>query len=291
MSVCVALHHSTLYRYDRPVTLAPHEIRLRPVPHCRTPILGYSLDVRPEKHFLNWQQDVFGNHIARLVFQEKTRELEITVDLVAELTPINPFDFFVEPYAAEFPFHYRTDMERDLAPYLRVEEQGPLLAQWLSDLRAQHQKNNIGTIDFLLAANSRIFSNIQYLKRQKPGVLACEQTLQRRAGSCRDSAWLLAQVLRHSGLASRFISGYQIQRADDLAGPEKDVSDLHAWAEVFIPGAGWIGLDSTSGLLAAERHIPLACTSSPAGAAPVIGTVEPCTSQFDYQITIEPCGK
>jgi len=290
MSGCVALHHRTRYLYDRPVALSPQEIRLRPVPHCRTPILSYSLRVRPEKHSLHWQQDVFGNFVARVVFPEKTREFEITVDLVAELVPINPFDFLVEPYAAQFPFSYPADMALDLAPYLAIEESGSLPKQWLLAFREQLGPDT-GIINFLIAVNKKIFSDVRYLKRQRPGVLSCEQTLRRGAGSCRDSAWLLAQILRHSGLASRFVSGYHIHPADDASGREHDISDLHAWTEAFVPGAGWIGLDPTSGLLATERHIPLACTSAPATAAPVIGTVEPCTSRYDYQMTVEPCGK
>lgn len=288
MSASIALRHRTLYRYDRPVTLSPQEIRLRPAPDCRAFILSYSLKVKPESHTLKWQQDVFGNHVARLVLQEKTRELEIIVDLVAELAPVNPFDFLVEPYAVEFPFSYRTDLKRDLTPYLALEGGGSLLAQWLSNLQALHLKRAMSTVDCLLAVNNEIFHKIKYLRRQKAGVLPCEQTLARGAGSCRDSAWLLAQVFRHMGLASRFVSGYQIHLATDESGAEHDISDLHAWTEVYIPGAGWIGLDPTAGLLAAEKHIPLARTTAPASAAPVIGTVEPCTSHFAYEMTVEP---
>src|SRR6476469_7361169 len=104
MSIRVALQHRTTYRFDRRVNLSPHEIRLRPAPHCRTPILGYSFNVAPDKHFLNWQQDPYGNWVARLVFLERTDRLVVVVDLVADMTVINPFDFFVEPYAEHFPF-------------------------------------------------------------------------------------------------------------------------------------------------------------------------------------------
>ncbi|MGA0024885.1 MAG: transglutaminase family protein, partial [Burkholderiales bacterium] len=279
MSIHVALHHQTRYRYDRDVGLSPHEIRLRPAPHSRTPILSYSLNVSPAEHFINWQQDVFGNYIARFVFPEKTRELEITVDLVADLTVINPFDFFIDSYAEKFPFAYQDDLVRDLTPYLAIDEQGPLLNQWLAEFRAAHP-GSMATIDFLMAVNQQLQKDIRYLVRMEPGVQTCEQSLQNKSGSCRDSGWLMVQILRHCGLAARFVSGYLIQLTADQkpldgpVGPERDFTDLHAWAEAYIPGAGWIGLDATSGLLAGEGHIPLACTPSPASAAAVIGGVE-----------------
>ena len=292
MSIQVALHHRTRYRYDKPVTLSPHEIRLRPAPHSRTPVLSYSLNVKPEQHFLNWQQDVFGNYIARFVFPEKARELEVTVDLVADMTVVNPFDFFMESYADHFPFAYRNDLAQDLTPYLAIVERGPLLTQWLADFRRQHWRDGDNTIDFLVAINQKLSHKIKYLVRMAPGVQTGEQTLALASGSCRDSGWLLVQLLRHCGLAARFVSGYLIQLTADVksldgpSGTERDFTDLHAWAEAYIPGAGWIGLDPTSGLLAGEGHIPLACTPSPASAAAIIGAVDPCETQFDFAMTV-----
>ncbi|HTE14905.1 MAG TPA: transglutaminase family protein, partial [Burkholderiales bacterium] len=286
MSIQIALHHQTRYRYERPVTLSAHEIRLRPAPHCRTPVLSYSLNVKPEQHFINWQQDIFGNYIARFVFPEKARELEITVDLVADMTVVNPFDFFMESYADHFPFTYRDELAKDLTPYLSIEERGPLLTQWLGEFRAQHWRDGNNTIDFLVAINQKLSNKIKYLVRMEPGVQTGEQTLALASGSCRDSGWLLVQLLRHCGVAARFVSGYLIQLTADVkpldgpAGPAHDFTDLHAWAEAYIPGAGWIGLDPTSGLLAGEGHIPLACTPSPASAAAIIGAVDPCETQF-----------
>ena len=292
MSIQVALHHQTHYRYDRLVTLSPHEVRLRPAPHCRTPILSYSLNVQPAQHFINWQQDIFGNYIARFVFPEKARELEVTVDLIADMTVVNPFDFFMESYADHFPFSYRDDLAKDLTPYLAINERGPLLMQWLADFRARHWRDGNNTIDFLVAINQQLSNKIKYLVRMEPGVQTGEQTLALNSGSCRDSGWLLVQLLRHCGLAARFVSGYLIQLTADIksldgpTGPERDFTDLHAWAEAYIPGAGWVGLDPTSGLLAGEGHIPLACTPSPASAAAIIGAVDPCETQFAFNMSV-----
>jgi transglutaminase-like putative cysteine protease len=286
-----ALRHHTRYRFDRPVMLSPHEIRLRPSPHCRTQILSYSLTVAPEKHIVNWQQDAFSNCVARFLFHDKTQELNVTVDLVADMTAINPFDFFVDPAAEIFPFAYLDAQRKNLVPFLSVEEQGPLLKQWIGDFRAKHA-SAINTVDILVALNQHLQQDIEYLARMEPGVQTCEQTLRLKSGSCRDSGWLLVQILRHFGFAARFVSGYQIQLTAEVkplnaqASSEGDFTDLHAWAEAYVPGAGWIGLDPTSGLLINEGHIPLACTALPAEAAPISGTTEPCQSQFDFEISI-----
>ena len=216
MSIHVALNHHTSYRYDKPVTLSAHEVRLRPAPHCRTPILSYSLTVKPAKHFVNWQQDVYGNFIARYVFPEQTREFEMTVDLVADMTVINPFDFFVETYAEKFPFSYPAELAHDLTPFLAIEEQGPQLKQWIAGFQAREMKPGMLTIDFLMAVNRSLQSGVKYLVRMEPGVQTCEQTLGLKSGSCRDSGWLMVQILRHFGLAARFVSGYLIQLTADV---------------------------------------------------------------------------
>ena len=292
MAIRVALHHKTSYRYDRPVTLSPHEVRLRPAPHARTPILSYSLSVQPQNHFINWQQDPYGNYIGRFVFQEKSEMLEFTVDLVADMTVINPFDFFVEKYAEHFPFSYPEQLKSELSAYLKSEEPGPLLKEWVSEARAAVLKKGLQTNDFLVAINQGLQHDISYLLRMEPGVQTPEETLKKRSGSCRDSGWLLVQILREFGLAARFVSGYLIQLRPDqeaLDGPsgtEVDFTDLHAWTEVYIPGAGWIGLDPTSGMLASEGHIPLACTAMPSSAAPVSGYTDKAEVTFHHEMTI-----
>ncbi|MCQ4349071.1 transglutaminase family protein [Pseudomonas stutzeri] len=289
MSIHVALHHVTHYRYDRPVNLGPQIVRLRPAPHSRTRILSYALKVQPEGHFINWQQDPQGNYLARLVFPEKTDELKIEVDLVAEMAVFNPFDFFLEPYAEQIPFQY-TDGERvELAPYLQALPATPLFADYLAGI----ERTPTPSVDFLVALNQRLSRDIRYLIRMEPGVQTPEQTLEKASGSCRDSAWLLVQLLRHLGLAARFVSGYLIQLSADVkaldgpSGTEVDFTDLHAWCEVYLPGAGWIGLDPTSGLFAGEGHIPVACSPEPSSAAPISGGVDKCEVEFAHEMRVE----
>ncbi len=288
MPIHVALNHVTEYRYDRRVGLSPQVVRLRPAPHSRTPILSYSLRVEPDGHFVNWQQDPFANYLARLVFPEKTDLFRVTVDLVAEMSVYNPFDFFLEPAAEKYPFRYEASLHHDLAPYLAKAPLTPQFDHLVKSVDVAEQR----TIDFLVALNQRLQREIRYLIRMEPGVQTPEQTLQLAAGSCRDTGWLLVQLLRHLGLAARFVSGYLIQLKPDVksldgpSGAEHDFTDLHAWCEVYLPGAGWIGLDPTSGLLAGEGHIPVACTPDPVSAAPVSGSVDECEVDFSHTMKV-----
>ena len=284
MSIKVALHHHTSYQYDRPVLIGPQVIRLRPAPHTRTPIQSYSLKITPEKHFINWQQDLHGNFLARIVFEEKASRLTVDVDLVANLTPINPFDFFVEGYAESHPFKYNVEDEADLKPYLATETAGDRLRAFLQTIDHDHDL----TIGFLVAVNERLEKQIDYVVRMEPGVQRCEETLIKGSGSCRDSAWLLVQTLRNLGLAARFTSGYLIQLTSQDKSPDGPPEvDLHAWAEVYLPGAGWVGLDPTSGLFAGEGHIPLAATSTISAAAPITGSVEECETEFHFEMSVK----
>ncbi|MBV6499743.1 MAG: hypothetical protein CJBNEKGG_02206 [Prosthecobacter sp.] len=329
MAIHVALRHVTRYKYDRPVTLSPQVVRLRPAPHCRTPVLSYSLKVTPNQHFINWQQDPQSNYLARLVFPEKTTEFCIEVDLVAEMSVYNPFDFFLEPQAEHFPFRYDPALNHELEPFQRRLPLTPLVTAYLreirhqlmnghaplthapvphsettdphahgilpeSDVALQESDNDtrVRTIDFLVGINQMLWKDLRYTIRLEPGVQTPEETLELCSGSCRDSAWLLVTLFRHLGMAARFVSGYLIQLKPDVksldgpSGAETDFTDLHAWCEVYLPGAGWIGLDPTSGLLAGEGHLPLAATPDPQGAAPITGAVDKSEVEFDHAMSV-----
>jgi len=288
MAIHVALHHRTHYYYDRLVAHSPHVIRLRPAPHCRTPILSYSQKILPKEHFINWQQDPFSNYLARVVFNKPSAELLVEIDLVVEMAVYNPFDFFLEDSAQKFPFLYSPELKKQLDPFLPLGPRTPLLAAFVDSV----PKEAVRTIDYVVALNQRLWKDIKYLIRLEPGVQTPEETLRLGSGSCRDSAWLLVNAFRHLGLAARFVSGYLIQLKPDVksldgpSGTEIDFTDLHAWAEVYLPGAGWVGLDPTSGLLAGEGHIPLACAPEPTSAAPIEGGTDKCEVRFSHEMKV-----
>jgi uncharacterized protein (DUF2126 family) len=288
MSIKASIHHLTHYRYDQPVTLGPQIIRLRPAPHSRTRVISHSLKVNPEPHFVNHQQDLYGNWLSRFVFPEPVREFKIEVDLVADMTVYNPFDFFIEDSAEFWPFEYPAEIDHDLSIYKKADPVGPHLQAFLNTI--PHDKTR--AVDFVVALNARLSNEIEYLIRMEPGVQTAEETFERGSGSCRDTSWLLIQILRNLGFAARFVSGYLIQLKPDLksldgpSGTDHDFTDLHAWCEVYFPGAGWVGFDPTSGLLAGESHIPLAATPHYANAAPISGLASPANVDFNFDMQI-----
>lgn len=288
MSIKAALNHITHYKYERPVKLGPQVIRLRPAPHTKSHICSYSLNIHPSKHFINWQQDPFGNYMARIVFPDETKEFRVEVDLITEIRVFNPLDFFLEESAEHYPLSYDNELKAELAPYLEIKENGSLLNEFIKKINSSKQN----TIDFIFSCNSLVNRNLEYLIRLEPGVQSCEETLSTKKGSCRDMAWLLCQLLRHCGLASRFVSGYLIQLKQDVksldgpSGCSEDFTDLHAWTEVYLPGAGWVGLDATSGLFAGEGHIPLSCSPNPSSAAPISGSHTPSKSTMNHLMKV-----
>jgi len=288
MALKVVISHKTKYKFDRSVNLSPHVFRLRPAPHSRTPIESFSLKIQPEDHFFNWQQDPFGNYQARVVFPEKTKELSIDVEIVADLKTINPFDFFVEESAEEFPFDYSENTKKELLPYLEIDDNSSEIKEFIKSLDVTPRK----TIYFLIDLNQKINSYLSYNIRMEPGVQTPQESLQCKTGSCRDYAWLLVQTARHLGFGARFVSGYIVQlKADEKSldgpsGPADDFTDLHAWAEIYLPGAGWIGFDATSGLLAGEGHIPLSCTPHYDSAAAVTGMTDKCETEFEFENSV-----
>jgi len=290
MPLHIALNHQTHYTYDRLVQMGPQVVRLRPAPHSRTPIISYSLNIQPDGYFLNWQQDPHGNYLARIVYPQKVQAFHIEVDLIADMVVFNPLDFFLEPEAETLPFTYDILLQEDLKPYLFTDPPGPHLAKWLQDFK---RPENDHTVPFLMDLNQKLQSQIEYVVRMEPGIQTPDETLTLGRGSCRDTGWLLVQILRHLGIASRFVSGYLIQLVADVksldgpSGTDHDFTDLHAWAEAYLPGAGWVGMDATSGLFAGEGHIPVACTPHPASAAPITGSMEFCETQFSHAMRVQ----
>ncbi|MBZ0189656.1 MAG: transglutaminase family protein [Candidatus Obscuribacterales bacterium] len=276
------IQHITKYTYEKPVSLGPHVVRLRPAAHAKADILSYSLSIEPECQ-IRWHYDPWNNQTARLSFPPDFigSELTITVDTTIETRPVNPFDFFVENWCESLPFQYPASLADELSPFLKSPQGGALFKKFTKEHPPQG-----GFIDYLVDVNKIVSEKIAYVVREETGIQESEQTLSLQSGSCRDSAVLLMDVYRSAGLAARFASGYLLQAlepedADKSKEKHRVQLDLHAWAEVYVPGAGWVGLDATSGMLCGEEHIPLACAATPLEAAPVTGTASSVASKFE----------
>ena len=289
MSIKASIYHLTHYKYDKPVRLGPQIIRLKPASHSKTRVISHSLKVSPSNHFVNLQQDPYGNYLARYVFPDPVTEFKIEVDLVADMTVYNPFDFFIEESAEMWPFSYPEEIRDDLKIYMQPQPVEPALAAYLAGI----DRTPMRTTDFIVGLNARLKNDVEYVIRMEPGVQTPEETLKLALGSCRDSSWLLVEILRNLGFAARFVSGYLIQLTPDLkaldgpSGTEVDFTDLHAWCEVYLPGAGWVGLDPTSGLLTGESHIPLAATPHYRNAAPISGALYgEANTEFAFEMKV-----
>jgi uncharacterized protein (DUF2126 family)/transglutaminase-like putative cysteine protease len=289
MSIKASIYHLTHYKYDKPVRLGPQIIRLKPASHSKTRVISHSLKVSPSNHFVNLQQDPYGNYLARYVFPDPVTEFKIEVDLVADMTVYNPFDFFIEESAEMWPFSYPEEIRDDLKIYMQPQPVEPALAAYLAGI----DRTPMRTTDFIVGLNARLKNDVEYVIRMEPGVQTPEETLKLALGSCRDSSWLLVEILRNLGFAARFVSGYLIQLTPDLkaldgpSGTEVDFTDLHAWCEVYLPGAGWVGLDPTSGLLTGESHIPLAATPHYRNAAPIAGALYgEANTEFAFEMKV-----
>jgi uncharacterized protein (DUF2126 family) len=268
MSVRVGITHSMLRRFERPVLLSTHWLRLRPAPQTRARITAYSLAVQGGPHYLNWVRDPFENYLARLDVSEPVSTLGLELDLIAELEPINPFDFLSEPDAAQHPFAYPPQLRKELASYLQVTAPGPRCQAWLETL----DRAPASTVERLDEVNRRVHAAHGLTATAVPGPVDLEAFLERRTGSCWDAAWLLTLSLRHLGLAARFACGYRIVLAKESG--DQDAVSLHTWSEAYIPGAGWIGLDPEAGVFTTEGYIPLACAPDPLHVVPFVGERE-----------------
>jgi len=283
-ATAVALRHRTTYDFDHPVVLGPHSIRLRPSPHCPVPILRYELAVDPHDADVLWHHDPHDNWVARAFFRSLAGRLDIDVRIEARLDPVNPFDFYVDDWALRYPFAYPQALARELAAYLWRDELSARAKAFVDEVRSAVAGRT--TAEAVTTANRMTHERISYLTRDEQGVLQPDETLARGCGSCRDSAWLLVQVLRQLDIAARFSSGYlvQLERPPDVP---RDTLALHAWCEAYLPGAGWIGLDPTSGLVTAEGHIPLASVAHHDTAAPVSGSFVGAGSRLSFEMSVD----
>ncbi len=287
------VQHQSTWAYPSPAALGPHLIRLRPASHTQADIETYGLTVSPVGD-IRWLQDPYGNFVGRLTYPAGTtvESLQVGVEFTCDIKPVNPFDFFVDDRCKDAPFTYPAEMLPDLAPFLDRNEASVAGGMWLEEFLDTLPRDG-DTVQLIVKLNEAVNKVTKYVIREEAGIWTPEQTLAAGRGSCRDSAVLLIAALRSRGLAARFVSGYLIQLTDDgmIPGEKKgvatDVVDLHAWAEVYVPGGGWIGLDATSGLLCGEGHIPLACTASPPLAAPVEGTSDTTAESVLFSMKIQ----
>ena len=279
MTLRLALTHRIESRFDQPVLPSTHWLRLRPAPHTRARVEAYSLRVEPGAHFINWLRDPYENHLARLDLPQPTSHLTLTVEVILELAVSDPFDFLVESFASSAPFEYPEQLRKELTPYLAPGASGPRFAAWLAQLDRRPRY----VIEFLDTINRAVQERIAVEATVRAGAIDVEALLASSRGAPWELAWLLTLSLRGVGLAARFVSGYRI-----IAGPATAAAaaaSLHAWSEVFLPGAGWVGLDPATALFTNEHYVPLAGVPDPLGALPWVGDREARTEWQQEAVT------
>ncbi len=264
----IRIQHRTTYSYKQPVTFGEHRIMIRPREGHDVHIESSVLEIHPA-HSIRWMRDVNGNSLAKIVFSERAAELVFYSELVLTQYDTNPLDFLMEESAVNYPFVYEPESLPELTPFMAIlyPRATASLREWLMQFYKPGDK--IRTIDLLQRINLHICKNFRYSRRDAAGVQTPEETLRLNSGSCRDFAALLLEACRCWGLASRFVSGYMLCEATAAGG-----ASTHAWAEVYLPGAGWKGFDPTSGLMTGAQHVPVAVSRNPENAAPVAGSFE-----------------
>jgi transglutaminase-like putative cysteine protease len=260
--------HKTQYNFNAPVHLQTHTLRLRPREGHELRIESSILNIFPSP-VLRWYRDVEGNSVARAEFSGLTSLLTVQSEIIIQQYDQAPHDFLVAEYAIDYPFHYCYEDKVLLSPYMRSldTKAASILTNWMDDI--WQQKEKVQTFTLLLRLNQRIYKSITYRRRDEEGVQSAEQTLSYGSGSCRDSAYLFIIAARELGFAARFVSGYFY--SDGFTDPLGQSGSTHAWAEVFIPGAGWKGFDPTIGLIAGSEHIAVAVARLPESVPPISG--------------------
>ena len=260
------IEHTTIYHYRDAVTLLPHKLLLRPREGHDIRIESATLAITPAYH-LRWQRDVYSNSVAVVSFTEPSTQLSIISRLLLQHYEDRPLDFLVAESAVYFPFQYDVAEQIDLGPYLVpifAQDQPPLSA-WLQ--RFWQPGQVLETYVLLDSINTAIARDFIYQPREQPGVQTPATTLFRQAGSCRDFATLFIETCRYLGLAARFVSGYLYSPVS-----AQGQGTTHAWSEVYLPGAGWKGFDSTSGQVVGNDHIAVAVSRHPEAVPPVSGS-------------------
>jgi transglutaminase-like putative cysteine protease len=262
----IQIQHLTRYHYAETVTLLPHTLHLRPREGHDIRVQSSKLDISPE-YRIRWKRDVYGNSVAVVDFLRPAEDLVVSSEVVVEHYEEEPLEFVLEDGARQYPFHYDRAEQIDLAPCQRAifPRDQPVLKAWVADVCSPG--TSADTIALLTSVNANIANRLEYLVREEPGVQTPAQTVSSGKGSCRDFATLFIEICRHCGLASRFISGYVLNEA-----VAQGHTATHAWAEVYLPGSGWRGFDSTSGLVVGGDHIAVAVHRHPEAIPPVAGS-------------------